>query len=144
RRPAGEVVDRDFLRVDAEMIVDRGEEILRRTVAFDDGFAAFVALADDAAGLNSAAGPQIRKRVRPVFAAGLCTAGGAAGAAGSVSNWSSAPISPAASMLRSRRSRFFRSATRPLNRAIVSLSDKPMFGTVKSGRFGSPSTASGE
>jgi hypothetical protein len=77
-RAAVEVVDRASLGgVDAEMVVDRGEEIVAGVAgALDHVFAAFVAGTDDAAGLDAATGPEIGEGTRPVIAAGLQRASG--------------------------------------------------------------------
>src|SRR4051812_4438167 len=82
RGAAVEVVDGDFEGVNAEVLVDGGEEVAGAAGALNDVFAAFVAGADDAAGLDAAAGPDIRKGAGPVVAAGLDGAGGGAGVAG--------------------------------------------------------------
>jgi hypothetical protein len=62
--------------IDAEVVVNRGEEVAGVAGALDHVFAAFVAGADDAAGLDAATGPDVGEGARPVIAARLQRAGG--------------------------------------------------------------------
>src|SRR4051794_12097328 len=61
------------------MSVNRREEVAGRVEAVFHVLAVLVGGADDAAGLDAAAGPQLGERVGPVVAAGLHGSGGLAG-----------------------------------------------------------------
>src|SRR5690606_30368738 len=82
RGAAVEGVDEDLGRVDAQVLVDRREEVARRADALDRVFSLFVGRTDDAAGLDAAAGPDVGEGPRPVVAAGLFGARRCAGVAG--------------------------------------------------------------
>ena len=58
---AVEVVESGLGGIDAEVLVDGGEEIMRAARALDDVFTAFVRGPDDAAGLDATTGPEIGK-----------------------------------------------------------------------------------
>lgn len=70
-RAAVEVIDQRLFRVDAEVMVDRGQEVTWSAASFHDIFTSFVGGADVAPRFDSAAGPKIREGARPVVAAGL-------------------------------------------------------------------------
>lgn len=74
RGPAGEVVDRGVLPVNAEVVVECGEEIAGADRTLGGVFAALVARADDAATGDAAAGPEVREDARPVVTARLQSA----------------------------------------------------------------------
>lgn len=57
RRPAVEIANGRVCRIDAEMMVDRGQEIAGTADAFDRVFGALIGGPDHAARLNSAARP---------------------------------------------------------------------------------------
>ena len=56
---------------EAEVVVEGGHEVPGASAAGDAVLTALVAGADDAAGLDAAAGPEVRERARPVVATGL-------------------------------------------------------------------------
>ena len=58
-RSTVEVLDERMRGVDAEVMVDRGEEVTGGTNSFDGIFAAFVGGTDDATGFNSTPGPYV-------------------------------------------------------------------------------------
>ena len=70
-----------FERIDAEVMVDRGEEVAGPHARSTTSSPRLSRRADDAAGLDAAAGPDVRECARPVIAAGLHRAGGSAGVA---------------------------------------------------------------
>jgi len=78
-RASGKIGDGDMPGINAEVSIDRGEEIAGRGGPFDDFFSMPIGGAEHAAGLNPAARPQLRKCTRPMIAAGLNGAGGGAG-----------------------------------------------------------------
>lgn len=72
-------MERDAVGVDAEVVVERGDEVLDADSAFGGVFASDVGGADDLAGGDAAAAEDERHRAGPVIAAGLHRTGRAAG-----------------------------------------------------------------
>ena len=69
-RAAGEVLNRHPRRIDAEVVVDRRQEVMGRATAIDHGLGTAVCGPDNLAGPNPAAKPDIREGGRPMVAAG--------------------------------------------------------------------------
>lgn len=59
RRTSVEILDQRVGRVDPHVVVDRGEEVAGAADAFDRIFAALVGAADEAAGLDASARPEV-------------------------------------------------------------------------------------
>src|SRR5262245_38910258 len=81
-RPAVEILDCDVSVINAEVVIDSGQEITGATDLIDGILPSFVGSSDKAAGLDAAAGPDVGKRARPMVSAGLQTASRGAGIAG--------------------------------------------------------------
>ena len=79
RRPAIEIVDHHPRGIDAEVVVDRRQEIPCRAAALGDILPLAIGGPDHAAGLDAAAGPDVGIGPRPVVAARLFCAGRGAG-----------------------------------------------------------------
>lgn len=73
-RTSIEIVEGCFGKVDAKVLIDGGEEIMRTARALDHVFAAFVCGTDDIASLDAATNPQIGKSERPMITTRLLSA----------------------------------------------------------------------
>src|SRR5690606_37221700 len=70
-RAAIEIFDENLRCIDPEVLINRRQKISRAAVPLDHVLATFICGTDEAPGLDSAAGPNIRERAGPVVAAGL-------------------------------------------------------------------------
>jgi hypothetical protein len=70
-RTTVEIFDRDVRGIDAQVVVDRRQEISGAADSFDGILAAFVGRSDKASGFDAAASPNVGERSRPVISAGL-------------------------------------------------------------------------
>jgi len=76
RGAAIEVLDQRVRGIDAQVMVDRGQEIARAAATVDGVFASFVRRADESTGLDAATGPQVREGAWPMVSSRLLGAGG--------------------------------------------------------------------
>jgi len=75
----GVVFQKNFLSIDTEVVIDRGEEIAGAGDSVDDVLSSLVAGTNDAAGLDAATSPEIGKGTGPMIASRLNRSGRGAG-----------------------------------------------------------------